>query len=67
MTLASLTTILPPPAQPVETGSRDEWQAVEEDLGCVLPADYKEFIATYGTGDIDDFLQVTTPLPAPSR
>ena len=61
MTLPELTEILSPPEAPVETGSPEEWSLVEEEIGTPLPADYKEYVATYGTGSIADFLWPYNP------
>jgi len=59
MTLSYLTKILPPPIQPVEAcGS---WSNIEEALGALLPADFKEFIETYGSGTIAQFMSVLNP------
>lgn len=42
--------LLPPPANPL--GFKRTWQTVESELGLALPADYKQFIDTYGSGCI---------------
>ena len=39
-----------------------DWSAVEEKLGIHLPADYKDFISTYGTGQINDYLYILNPV-----
>lgn len=38
--------LLPPPANP--HSFKRTWQTVESELGLSLPADYKQFIDTYG-------------------
>ena len=53
-----------PPAKPLEAGAAGGWPAVETALGTPLPADYKLFIATYGTGLFDEFLYVFNPFAA---
>ena len=58
--LDGLRDILAPPAEPADTGG-ERWAHIELELGSKLPADYKEFIATYGTGGIDRFLYVLNP------
>jgi len=53
----SLLQLIPPPLSPVE--NQGNWRDVETRLGTILPADYKWFIETYGTGWIcHDFLFV---------
>ena len=42
--------LLPPPEKPL--GFKRTWQTVESELGLSLPADYKQFIDTYGSGCI---------------
>jgi hypothetical protein len=59
MSIDKLTTVLPPPANPVE--NRGDWAAVEKGLGTPLPRDYKDYIATYGTGSINDFISPCNP------
>lgn len=34
------------------------WDGVEQKLGVELPADYKDFSATFGTAEFDDWLRV---------
>jgi SMI1-KNR4 cell-wall len=59
--LDRLRRLAPPPDTPIETGHPARWPAVEAAIGTTLPADYKVFIATYGTGMFDDFLYVFNP------
>jgi len=72
--LAQLRAILPPPEDPIETNGAqtlvliggpltrlESWDAVEQALGTNLPADYKGFIDTYGSGLIDEFIRVLNP------
>ena len=59
--LAALIALLPPPAEPRETGDRAAWAAVEREIGLRLPSDFKALIATYGSGSIDEFLTVHAP------
>jgi hypothetical protein len=42
--------LVPPPANPNQIGTLDEWRAVERELGLAFPTDYQEFVLTYGTG-----------------
>lgn len=57
-TLQQLTQLAAPPQS--EPGRLD-WLSVERSLGTALPADYKELIATYGSGFFDGFLTVYHP------
>jgi hypothetical protein len=61
MSLQTLAQIVTPPTDPVDSGSVDEWLAIEEKLGTPLPTDYKEYINTYGTGTIGSFLWPYNP------
>lgn len=61
MSLAELRKLLPPPADPVDVPDVDAWRHTEEKLGTSLPSDYKQFLASYGTGRVDDFLDVFLP------
>lgn len=45
--------ILPPPSNSSNTGNSEGWSELENNLGSLLPKDYKDFINTYGTGGID--------------
>lgn len=59
--LRLLRALLPPPRAPSEAARPSEWPALEARLGVRLPADYRGFIESYGTGSIDDFLWVLNP------
>jgi hypothetical protein len=61
MLLDALAAVLPPPAQPRETGSTAAWGAVHARLGVVLPEDYIQFIKRYGTGVVAGWLTVLNP------
>jgi hypothetical protein len=61
MSVDALERILLPPASASEVPDRRDWGAIESRLGTALPADYKEFITSYGTGKINDFLVVLNP------
>ena len=41
--------------------SNEEWNKAQQEHGVVFPVDYVEFVDTYGTGSIDDFLWIYTP------
>ncbi|THD75228.1 MAG: SMI1/KNR4 family protein [Phenylobacterium sp.] len=38
-----------------------DWSAVEAAMRVTLPADYKDFIATYGSGTIGNFITIFNP------
>lgn len=59
MTIDALARNLTPPPTPVET--LGDWNAVEASLGVSLPDDFKEYIATYGSGSIGEFITVLNP------
>jgi len=59
MTAASLSRIMPPPANPIE--SDGSWSHVEQILGITLPDDFKDLIRTYGSGTIDHFVSILNP------
>src|SRR5574341_1591236 len=59
-----LMTLMPPPKKPIEVGDVSLWGTVEETLGTPLPDDYKNFINTFGTGVIGDFLWILNPFSA---
>ncbi|MFJ8473555.1 SMI1/KNR4 family protein [Kitasatospora sp. NPDC094011] len=44
-----------------ETGEQLDWLEVERELGCQLPADFRDLLAVYGAGTVDECLMV---LPA---
>jgi hypothetical protein len=64
MSLGRLRAVLPPPSRPNETGGGASWSEIERRIGTALPADYKAFIAVYGTGRVDDFLVILNPFTA---
>lgn len=59
--LKALTKVMRPPTSPSEAPDEGGWEPVEAKLGIELPEDYKEFVSTYGTGAVDNFLWVLNP------
>ena len=53
-----LTEILAPPAA---GGEPVDWASVATVWGTVFPRDYRDFLAVYGQGSIDDVVSVATP------
>ena len=50
MTLSSLMNLIPPPAEPVYTGTRAEWDAIQDNMKIVFPKEYYEVCYVYGSG-----------------
>src|SRR3954464_15332869 len=61
MALAELLDLVPAPEHPVESGDPSQWPEIEQALGTTLPFDYKEFVHTYGTGNLGRFIRVLNP------
>lgn len=61
MYLDDLKKVLLPPSEPYKIGNDEGWSKIENKLGTSLPEDYKNFINTYGTGGIDNFIWILTP------
>jgi len=66
MSIEELYTILPPPANPKEVPSPVELSAFEQKYS-PLPDAYKEFIGQYGTGCIDGYIWIYSPIAANSN
>jgi hypothetical protein len=50
MTIDTLTSLVPPPDEPVYSGSQQEWNAFQEKVGLTFPKDYYIVTSTYGSG-----------------
>lgn len=61
--LEELRNVLPPPETPREAGSPADWAIAERALNFVFPGDYKEFVNVYGTGGVNDFIWLISPMP----
>jgi hypothetical protein len=59
-TLDELRLALPPPRRPFDT--EGDWHAIEAAIKLRLPTDYKAFLASYGTGMVNNCLEVINPL-----
>lgn len=53
--------VLRQPERVYNTGTIQEWDKFECELGIILPDDYKKLINTYGTGGIGNFIWFLTP------
>lgn len=49
---------------PAIGGDVVDWEDIERTTGLAFPADYREFVGSYGGGEIDEYLSVSTP-PVP--
>jgi hypothetical protein len=58
--LDQLRLALPPPRQPFDVVG--DWHAIEVAIKLRLPSDYKEFLAAYGTGMVNNCLEIVNPL-----
>jgi len=61
MTVESLSKLITLPALPVDCGSVEGWQRIEESLSTALPNDYKKYINRFGSGSIGRFLWPFNP------
>ncbi|MFT9819881.1 SMI1/KNR4 family protein [Lysinibacillus sp. NPDC056185] len=61
MSFKKLKSILSPPNFAISLDDSPKWSEVENKLGIVLPSDYKEFIALYGSGNIGNFIMIYCP------
>jgi len=62
MPLSRLTSLVPPPENPLDIGSTRNWERVQERLGVNLPTDYKALIDCYGTGRFSIGILLISPL-----
>ena len=53
MSVEQLASLVPPPAQPVDIGGPEAWDALQARLGLPLPADWLAFGRRYGSGAFD--------------
>jgi hypothetical protein len=60
MAIEVLVAFIPPPAQPID-GDGD-WSIAEQELGITFPADFKQLIQRYGTGEFYGSLYICNPL-----
>lgn len=61
MSIEHLTRVVSPPAKIVDTGSEEQWEQCERQIGLTLPSDYRKLVQTYGTGRWMNFLWVLSP------
>ncbi|MBK8255236.1 MAG: SMI1/KNR4 family protein [Polyangiaceae bacterium] len=58
---ASIQSVLPVPKKVVDAPKPADWAFIESAIGTPLPADYKEFLQTYGSGTISNYMRVLNP------
>ena len=61
MAIDGITSLIAPPPVPKQVGTVADWQVVERELGIVLPSDYRDFILSYGTGQLANLYSVWNP------
>lgn len=61
MSIETLRKILPPPLSPIESGKEEYWTEIEQKIGISLPSDYRDYITTFGTGYVGEFIWVFNP------
>src|SRR6266850_5784244 len=59
MVFDELVSVVRPPAQPVD--AQGDWGEVVSRLGFSLPVDYMQFVESFGSGSLDDFIWVLNP------
>lgn len=59
MPINNLISILTPPVSPSESGKVMKWPLIEDNLS--FPSDYVDFINTYGSGRIAEFIVIFNP------
>ncbi|MCC9604766.1 SMI1/KNR4 family protein [Blastopirellula sp. JC732] len=65
MALDEILTLVPPPAETVDT--LGDWSIAEKEFGLTFPADYKQFIETYGSGEFQRGLIISNLLTQEGR
>jgi hypothetical protein len=61
MSIKDIISTLSPPVHPYDQPSKQGWEDLEKRIETTLPGDYKDFIETFGSGAIDNFIWVFNP------
>lgn len=61
MSIEQLTNRTQVPDIALEVSKNPDWAEIEQAIGTALPSDYKDFVETFGTGRIGDFVSVHNP------
>jgi SMI1-KNR4 cell-wall len=67
MPIKSLLRVLPPPKRTKQLLSDATWAKAEQELETVLPKDWRDFCAHYGSGTIGRFVFIANPAEAAAR
>src|SRR5687767_3998095 len=62
MSIHQLRSLVKPPKCSVEVPSESDWRRSESQLGIEFPEDYRQYIATYGSGLLAKWIRVTNPI-----
>jgi hypothetical protein len=60
--LSDVRRVLPPPGKPIDTGAAAAWDAAEAALGISYPPDFRDLVATYGTGTFGGVITLLNPM-----
>ncbi|MFE4519234.1 SMI1/KNR4 family protein [Kitasatospora sp. NPDC056783] len=47
--------------EPITPGDSVDWDELAQTTGLRLPSDYRDFVALYGGGELDEYLSIRTP------
>jgi hypothetical protein len=61
MIIDELLAVLPSPAIPAESNSKNNWGEITDQIGEPLPTDYMQFIDAYGSGSLNSLISVFNP------
>ncbi|MEX0725443.1 MAG: hypothetical protein WD065_04185 [Planctomycetaceae bacterium] len=69
MAISDLIKVVPPPKLPLEIGTPEQWEAIQNDLKTRLPSDFCDYGMTYGSGYFDNPIvgQIRTNSPFGSK
>jgi hypothetical protein len=59
MVFDELLSVIAPPKEPVD--AHGDWGELVEQLGLSLPVDYMQFVDSFGSGSLNDFIYVFNP------
>ncbi len=64
--LTTLTSFVAPPEDPSCAGTASEWEGIKSKFPFGLPSDYRDYISTYGYGELADTFIVYSPFSSGS-
>jgi hypothetical protein len=59
MSFDDLLSVVTPPTEPLD--NRGDWGQVVTQIGLTLPVDYMQFVESFGSGSLNDFIYVLNP------